>query len=94
MIKVRCISPHGGLREGDPRHGLPPSERGYVDNKILGRVEVGTVVDAPDDFIIDGFHFEAAESPAAPPGIPSPAPAAASPPTAAPATPAGTEGTK
>lgn len=83
-MKVRCISPHGGLREGDPRHGIPPAERGYVTNTVLGRVAVGDTVDAPDGFIPDGFHFEAV----------SPAPPAASPPAAATAPPAGTEGTK
>jgi hypothetical protein len=38
--------------------GLTPGEGGgYVDNAILGRVAVGSEVDAPDDFEPGGFHF-------------------------------------
>ena len=68
-MKVRCISPHGGLHGGDKAHGIPPAERGYIDNATLGRVAVGAVVDAPDGFVPDGFHFEAADPP--PPETPA-----------------------
>ena len=71
--KVRCISPHGGLREGHKIAGIPPSEHGYVTNSVLGTVEVGTEVDAPDDFVCDGFHFELAQAPP-PPAPPAPVP--------------------
>lgn len=72
-MKVRCISPHGGMHGGDERRGLPPAERGYVDNGVLGRVAVGDVVDAPDGFICDGFHFESVADLPPPPPLPAPA---------------------
>jgi hypothetical protein len=90
-MKVKCISPHGGAHHGTDGRGepvtagydgprqLPPNEGGYIDNGILGRVAVGSIVDAPGDFIIDGYHFEAAEPPkttTAPPPTPTAAPAA------------------
>lgn len=103
-MQVRCISPHGGARHGTDGRGNPvgpdyngprqlqPHPDGYVVNTVLGVVAVGDVVEAPDSFTIDGFHFEAAEKPPKPPVVQPPAPAAVSPPAAAPATPAGTEG--
>ena len=87
-MKVRCISPHGGARHGTDGRGepvaegyegprqLPPNEGGYVDHGVLGRVAVGSVVDAPDDFIADGFHFETVDAPKPPPTPPPAAPAA------------------
>jgi hypothetical protein len=85
-VKVKCVSPHGGLRLGTDGRGqpveredyagprqLPPNDGGYIDNAVLGRVPVGAVADAPDDFIVDGFHFElAADPPKAPPAAPAP----------------------
>lgn len=79
MKKVRCISPHGGAHHGTDGHGQPvgpdysgprrdpPNPGGYIDNGVLGRVAVGSVVDAPDDFEPDGFHFELAADPPPPP---------------------------
>jgi hypothetical protein len=89
-VKVKCVSPHGGghhgfLRndmpavEGDKRPlKLPPNEGGYVDCPVLsaGPIAVGSVLDAPDDFVPDGFHFEAVE----PPAEAAPPPAEAAPP--------------
>ena len=78
MKKVRCISPHGGAHHGFNGHGepaapgwtgprqLPPNPGGYIDNGVLGRVAVGAVVDAPDDFEPDGYHFELADEPPPP----------------------------
>lgn len=66
-MKVRCISPHGGMHGGDPRKGVPPADRGYIVNGVLGRVAVGDTVDAPDDFQPDGFHFEAVPDDPTPP---------------------------
>jgi hypothetical protein len=72
MRQVKCVSPHGGARYGTNGRGdpvlsatysgprqLPANEGGYVTNGVLGRVAVGSTVDAPEApaFIADGFHF-------------------------------------
>lgn len=71
MRRVTCVSPHGGAHHGTDRDGdpvgpgysgpmaHPPNPGGYVDSPVLGRVAVGSEVDAPDapEFICDGFHF-------------------------------------
>lgn len=71
MRRVKCVSPHGGAHHGTDHLGdpvgpgytgqmmNPPHEGGYVDNAVLGRVAVGTELDAPEppEFIADGFHF-------------------------------------
>lgn len=78
-MKLRCISPHGGGRNGLDRNGNavgpgysgplehPPNPGGYVITPGLGTVAVGDVVDAPDDFNFSPFHFERADPPPAPP---------------------------
>ena len=84
MRRVRCVSPHGGARHGlradngDPAPEgyagalqLGPNPGGWVYNTVLGHVAVGSVVDAPDDFTCDGFHFE--DDITTPPPPPSPA---------------------
>lgn len=80
MRRVRCVSPHGGARHGlradngEPAPEgftgalqLDPNEGGWVYNTVLGHVAVGSEVDAPDDFIADGFHFKDAGDPPPPP---------------------------
>jgi hypothetical protein len=78
MRQVRCVSPHGGAHNGLMHNGDPappgfagplqlePNEGGYVVNGVLGTVAVGSVVDAPDDFTCDGFHFVDVDAPPPP----------------------------
>lgn len=87
-MKVRCISPHGGAHygtngQGDPvgenydgPRQLPPNPGGYVSCPDLSPapVAVGSVIDAPDGFVPDGYNFEAV-APAAPAPPPAPEPA-------------------
>jgi hypothetical protein len=87
MKKVRCISPHGGAHHGiradnnlpappgyKGRLVLEPHEGGYVDNAALSAapIPVGSVLDAPDDFEPDGFHFELVTESPPKTAVPSP----------------------
>jgi hypothetical protein len=78
-MKIRCISPHGGCRDGmlhngdpvtrlpdgslpdipDEKLRLPANPGGYVYVPNLGRhVAAGEVVDVPDGYEPNLFHFE------------------------------------
>ena len=85
-MRVRCVSPHGGGHHGldgegrplpagyeGPRVAFPPSERGYVECAAVAPhpVAVGSVVDAPDGYEPDGYHFVPADG--GPPPLPAPA---------------------
>lgn len=78
-MRVRCVSPHGGGHHGldgdgrplpagyeGPRMAFPPNDLGYVENAAVAPhpVAVGSVVDAPDDYVPDGYHFVPADEPA------------------------------
>lgn len=75
-MRVRCVSPHGGGHHGldadgrpvpegydGPRLAWPPVEGGYVENAALAPhpIAVGSVLDAPDGFVPDGYHFVPAD---------------------------------
>lgn len=97
-MRVRCVSPHGGGHHGldgdgrplpagydGPRMAFPPSELGYVENAAVAPhpVAVGSVIDAPDGYVPDGYHFVPADDLPAGGGQD----AGAGPPLAAPASP-------
>ena len=84
-MRVRCISPHGGGHHGiradneewaaEGYEGpllVPPNEGGYVSCPALSYqpVAVGSELDAPEDFVPDGYHFEAVTGSGDPPPPP------------------------
>lgn len=88
-MRVRCVSPHGGGHYGIDDEGralpegyqgprimaFPPSELGYVENAAVAPhpIAVGSVVDAPDGYEPDGYHFTAEETRGGTESAPDPA---------------------
>ena len=52
---------------------LPANPGGYVAHAQLGFCAVGQVYDVPDEFHVDGFHWEDVKAPPPPPPAAAPA---------------------